>query len=180
MFPFWLLTLRLEGNAPTGSYGTIWEVLPAMEVLIRHLEKATTIYTHRKSKFINACINNALMKLQHYYRLLDDSLVYTASVVLNPVIKERHFAKKWIGNQENWTPRTKEDVRAFWIEEYKDKVVNETQATSTKSAKEKDSAFNMFDDYIYDQLSTSEAIDEYNIYCAAPSLPKEPSNLIQY
>lgn len=63
MFPFWLLTLQLEGNAPTSSYGTIWEVLPAIEVLIRHLEKATTIYTYRKSKFINACINNALIKL---------------------------------------------------------------------------------------------------------------------
>jgi hypothetical protein len=59
-------------------------------------------------------------------------------------------------------------------------VVNETQATSMKSAKEKDSAFNMFDNYIYDQLSTLEAIDEYDAYCVAPSLPKEPSNLIQY
>jgi hypothetical protein len=47
-------------------------------------------------------------------------------------------------------------------------------------AKEKDSTFNMFDDYIYDQLSTLEVIDEYDAYCVAPSLPKEPSNLIQY
>jgi len=63
MFPFWLLTLQLEGNSHTGSYGTIWEVLPAMEVLIDRLEKALKIYTPRKSKFINACINNARIKL---------------------------------------------------------------------------------------------------------------------
>ena len=57
-------------------------------------------------------------------------------------------------------------------------MVNETQATSTKSVKEKDSVFNMFDNYIYNQLSTLKAIDEYNAYCAAPSLLKEPFNLI--
>jgi hypothetical protein len=182
MFPFWLLTLRLEGNAPTGSHGTVWEVLPAMEVLINRLEKASTIYTHRKSKFINACINNALMKLQHYYRLLDDSLIYTASLVLNPAIKERHFNKKWVGSQENWTLKTKEDIQAFWIAEYKDRVVDEAKATSTKSSKdkEKDSAFNMFNDYLYNQLAALDAIDEYNVYCVAPPLPKEPPNLIQY
>lgn len=59
-------------------------------------------------------------------------------------------------------------------------MVNETQATSTKSAKEKDSVFNMFNDYFYNQLSTLEVIDKYDAYCVAPSLPKEPSNLIQY
>jgi hypothetical protein len=63
MFPFWLLTLRLEGNASSSSYGTIWEVLPAMEVLLNRLEKASEIYTSRKSKFLNACINNAWIKL---------------------------------------------------------------------------------------------------------------------
>jgi hypothetical protein len=61
-------------------------------------------------------------------------------------------------------------------------VVDEAKATSTKLSKdkdkEKDSAFNMFDDYIYDQLASSDAIDEYNAYCAAPPLPKEPLNLI--
>jgi hypothetical protein len=112
MFPFWLLTMRLEGNSPTGSYGTIWEVLPAMEVLIDRLEKASKVYNHRKSKFINACINNAQIKLQDYYRLLDDSPVYAASIVLNPAIKERHFNKQ-IKGQEGWIPKSKEDIQAF-------------------------------------------------------------------
>lgn len=95
MFSFWLLTLRLEGNnALTGSYGTVWDVLPAMEVPISRLEKASTIHTHKKSKFINTCINNALMKLRDYYRLLDNSPVYATSLVLNPAIKERHFDNK--------------------------------------------------------------------------------------
>jgi hypothetical protein len=61
-------------------------------------------------------------------------------------------------------------------------VVNEAKATSTKLSKdkEKDSAFNMFNDYLYNQLAALDAIDEYNVYCVAPPLPKEPPNLIQY
>jgi hypothetical protein len=101
IFPFWLLTIRLEGNSPIGSHGTIWEVLLAIEVLIDRLEKASKIYTPRKSKFINACINNAWIKLRDYYRLLDDSTVYTTSLVFNLAIKERHFDNKWIRSQED-------------------------------------------------------------------------------
>ena len=68
-----------------------------MEVLIDCLEKALKIYTYRKSKFVNACINNARIKLQDYYRLLDNSPVYATSLVFNPAIKERHFDNKQIG-----------------------------------------------------------------------------------
>ena len=84
------------------------------------------------------------------------------------------------GGQEDWTPKTKEDVQAFWLAEYKDRVVNETKVAFTKSFKEKDSTFNMFNDYIYDQLAALGALDEYDAYCATPPLLKEPPNLIQY
>ena len=120
MFPFWLLTLKLQGNAPGGSNGAVWEILPAMEVLINRFEDASKIHTPRKSKFINASINNALIKLRQYYHLLDDSPVYAASLVLNPSIKERYFENKWVGGQEEWTPKTKEDIQAFWTTDYKD------------------------------------------------------------
>ena len=151
-----------------------------MEVLLDRLEKASKIYTPRKSKFINACINNAQIKLRDYYRLLDTSPVYTTSLVFNPAIKERHFDNKWIRGQEDWRLKTKEDIRAFWVAEYKNKVVGEPKATNTKSHKHKNPAYSMFDDYIYDQLAALEVQDEYDAYCAALPLPKEPPNLIQY
>jgi len=100
MYPFWLLTIKLQGNAPGGSYGSIWEILPAMEVLINHFENASKTYTLRNTKFINSCINNALLKLQQYYQLLDDSPIYAASLVLNPSIKECCFDNKWTGGQD--------------------------------------------------------------------------------
>jgi hypothetical protein len=34
-----------------------------MEVLINCLEKALKIYTYKKSKFVNTCINNVQIKL---------------------------------------------------------------------------------------------------------------------
>src|SRR5207248_1410441 len=96
--PFWKLTLRLQGS--NCKYGAIWEVLPAMEVLINHLEAASKIYTHRKAKHIHTCINNAWIKLYEYYRLLDASLIYAESLVLNPAIKECYFDRNWRGGLE--------------------------------------------------------------------------------
>jgi hypothetical protein len=90
--PFWKVTLRLEGHATDGSYGTIWEVLPAMDYLIDGLEAATKVHTHRKAKHLHIYINNALAKLREYSELLD------GSPVVNPAIKERYFDKK--GNPE--------------------------------------------------------------------------------
>jgi len=111
--PFWKLTLRLQGSNCTGKYRAIWEVLPAMEVLINHLEAASKIYTLQKAKHLHVCINNAWIKLCDYYRLLDTSPVYAASLALNPAIKECHFDRNWTGGLEAWVPKTKENVQNF-------------------------------------------------------------------
>src|SRR5256885_3902292 len=36
--PFYRTTKQLEGHAADGHHGAIWEALPAMEYLLRHLE----------------------------------------------------------------------------------------------------------------------------------------------
>ena len=45
LLPFWKLTIQLQGHAVNGHYRAIWEVLPAMEILINHLEAASKIHT---------------------------------------------------------------------------------------------------------------------------------------
>ena len=40
--PFSELTLRLEGHGDSGSHGHIWEVLPALELLLTHVEAKIT------------------------------------------------------------------------------------------------------------------------------------------
>jgi hypothetical protein len=121
---FWKLTLRLEGQSAQGKHGAIWEVLPAMQVLINHLDDARKIHTPRKSKCLNACIVNALTKLCEYYKLLDSCPVYAASPVFNLAIKESHFERDWRGGPEGWTPTTREDIRRFWESKYKSKRLN--------------------------------------------------------
>jgi hypothetical protein len=101
-------------------------------------------------------------------------------LVFNPAIKERHFSNKRIGGQKDWILKTKEDIRAFWIAEYKNKVAVEPKATYTKPYEHKDFEFSMFDDYIYNQLAALDIQDEYDAYCTAPLLLKAPPNLIQY
>jgi hypothetical protein len=59
-------------------------------------------------------------------------------------------------------------------------VASEPKATHTRSHECENPAFNMFDDYIYNQLAALDIQDEYNTYCAALPLPKEPPSLIQY
>jgi hypothetical protein len=89
--PFWILTLRLQGQATNGHGGAVWEVLPATKVLMDHLERARGNHLARKSKNILVCIDNALTKLREYFYLLDASPVYAVSLVLNPAIKVCFF-----------------------------------------------------------------------------------------
>ena len=40
--PFWETIMRLEGHGSTGSHGVIWEVLPALELLLSYIELKRT------------------------------------------------------------------------------------------------------------------------------------------
>ena len=180
--PFWKLTLRLQGQASNCKYGAIWEVLPAMEFLINHLEASSKIYTHRKAKHIHICINNALMKLCEYYQLLNTSPIYATSVVLNPAIKERHFDRNWRGSQEAWVLSTKEDVRNFWVAEYKDKVITGLNPVPeiSQSESSKVNEYEDFENYMYNLSPALATFDEYDSYCKKRFLLKIPLYLIQY
>src|SRR6266850_7931851 len=175
--PFWKLTLRLQGQAIDGKYGAIWEVLPAMEFLINHLEAAKKIYTSQKAKHLYVCISNALAKLQEYYQLLNNYPVYATSLVLDPAIKERHFDRNWKGSHlEASIPKTKKDIRTFWTMEYKGTVVMEPDPVPEISTGPVDE----FEDFIYDLSSSSAPFDEYESYCNEKPLQKAPPHLIQY
>jgi hypothetical protein len=150
-----------------------------MEVLMNSLEAASKVHTLRKAKYLHICINNAWTKLREYYKLLDDSPVYAASMVLNPAIKERHFDRNWRGGLEPWIPKTKEDIQGFWSMEYKDKVVLDSTPKATNST-EDSSDVDEFENYIYSWDSPQDTQDEYDSYCREKPLPKAPPHLLQY
>jgi hypothetical protein len=39
LYPFWETTLHLQGKARFGHHGAIWEALPAIKYLLRHLKR---------------------------------------------------------------------------------------------------------------------------------------------
>jgi hypothetical protein len=59
-------------------------------------------------------------------------------------------------------------------------VASEPKATHIRSHECENPAFNMFNDYIYNQLTALDIQDEYNTYYTAFLLLKEPPSLIQY
>ena len=177
---FWKLTLRLQGQAANGHHGAIWEVVPAIEVLMKHLEAALQIHTARKAKYLNVCINNALAKLQKYYQLISASPIYIASLVLNPAVKERYFDRNWGSGDK--ALKAKDEIREFWNAEYKNKAAIRPDSTLQIPALIEERDFDEFEAYLYDSLRSPalDLHDEYEFYCQEKPLPKVPPNLIRY
>ena len=91
--PFKEATIRLQGQAKNGLHGALWEVLPAMQLLIKHLETSKTKYTRYRG--LLGSLNNALKKLHEYYGLLTTSPVCYVAMSLNPAIKFTLFNREW-------------------------------------------------------------------------------------
>ncbi len=92
--PFYTLTIRLEDKNQLNSYGSVWEVLPTIEVLLGGLKKAKDIYDIKKHKHVAELINIDWKKLREYYTKLNYLSAYAVAVDLNPSIKLRYFETK--------------------------------------------------------------------------------------
>lgn len=98
--PFRDFTARMEGHALTGSYGALWKVLPAIELLVTEYKKYDSHYTalvlnnrvleakreepDMEYSYILLCVKNALNKLMKYQELLPQLPVYAAAITINP------------------------------------------------------------------------------------------------
>ena len=93
--PFETLTKEMQGNITDDRMnGAIFDVLPAMDLLLKRLEDAKVKYTSKKSA-LATCVNLAWKKLDEYYALTDKSPVYMVAVVLDPRMKMAYFQRKW-------------------------------------------------------------------------------------
>jgi hypothetical protein len=93
--PFDTLTKEMQGNIIDDRMnGAIFDVLPAMDLLLKRLEDAKEKYTSTKSA-LATCVNLAWKKLDEYYTLTDKSPVYMVAVVLDPRMKMAYFQRKW-------------------------------------------------------------------------------------
>ena len=98
--------------------GAIFDVLPAMDLLLSQLEQAKVTYRTTNPR-LASCINLAWKKLDEYYQLSDSSPAYVAAVVLDPRMKFQYFEKRWASHPD-WVITAKERIRGSF-EEYKER-----------------------------------------------------------
>jgi hypothetical protein len=167
--PFRDLTLRLEGKGKTGSRGAVWEILPAMDLLLEHLESAKAEYEHtHEYTHVKTAINNAWLVLDKYYNLTEMSPIYVAAVVLNPKCKWQYFEKRWQERPE-WIAAGRAAVKDLWETEYKGKEQVDYHASFDPTACQDQDMLDEFLNFERDPRVGAERglVDEYEEYCAA-------------
>lgn len=80
--------MRLQGNSKTGTHGAVWESLVCIDIIKEPLKKAKAEYVwNRQSGFLATAINTALILAQKYFKLISETPVYSAALLLNPTQK---------------------------------------------------------------------------------------------
>jgi hypothetical protein len=106
--PFQSVTKRLEGHASDGEHGSVWEALPVIESLIAHLDEMKKIYTQQSHPELATSINLAWVKLDAYYKKLDDSPAYAAALMLHPQYRLQYIRERWKRPLKSTSPSLKE------------------------------------------------------------------------
>jgi hAT family C-terminal dimerisation region len=137
--PFSYITLRLEGNPITGSHGAIWEALPALDLLLQHVEtKRETLRQQRSQRStppsrnrrqiphtpdispLEVAYQNAWEKLRKYYRKTDDNFeIYAAATLLNPCLRKTYFTERWTDDSAAYVPRMIDVNKRLWERDYR-------------------------------------------------------------
>lgn len=116
---------RLRKNGFVETFGSIWDYLIAFEFLMDRLETWKSLaeqYPNPEHFAVN--INLAWDKLNGYYKGLDDTPVYYASIALHPAYRWAFFDSEW--DRTDWVVTAKKLVQDVWEEEYKVREVERT------------------------------------------------------
>ena len=170
--PFEQLTKRLEGNAPHGHHGSVWEIIPTIEILLGHIEKMKAQY--KDHAFLSTCLNLSWCKLDEYYSKLDDSPVYAAALFCNPRFRFDYFRKRWTTDTlREWQQPTLERIRALYEDKYKARLTD--KAPQYHHLSEMEIEEDIFESF----LSTGSAVqDEFETYCQGnPTQLSDEQNL---
>jgi uncharacterized protein YyaL (SSP411 family) len=123
------MTVRLQSRVKKSYHGTLWEGLPAIEFLSEKMISAKKDHTTRMeaedpgednvftqtNKYITTSFDNCWGKLNEYYKMLDETPVYVAAIVLHSGQGWRYLERKWTTNkQKNWLESAREVVKTLW------------------------------------------------------------------
>jgi hypothetical protein len=136
--PFHTVTKRVEGHASDGSFGAVWEVLPAFDYLFNKLSKAELEVNDDPSLFTDYyinCINAGFAKLKEYYSLTDRSRIYRAAVALHPGKRFQWFENQWRRNKGGHrdVANAKRAVKLLWHQWLHDLATEPTTSVQTET-----------------------------------------------
>lgn len=85
--PFKDASKRLEGAGDGGSFGTLWEALVCLEMILSSLEVKKEELGPHLTPHLKACVNMAWKKIDDYYRRSDLTPAYRLAVALHPCLR---------------------------------------------------------------------------------------------
>jgi hypothetical protein len=177
--PFASITKMLEGNASNGLHGSIWEALPALEALIKHMDKMKLKYTQELHPQLATSINLAWSKLDEYYSKLDNTPAYTASLTLHPQFRLDYFVERWTGSLKKYLGPTKKAMRELYLRQYKHLSTPIESEQPEVECLDRPAEYEFFDSYVQSVLPTTIE-DEYFEYINGQRLKHPPENLFHW
>lgn len=185
--PFHDATQRLQGTGRHGTHGSIWEALPTLEFLLKHLESGVKPEgLKRRPTPLEIAHQNAWDKIRKYYEKTDDCHeIYAAGLLFHPCHRRAYFDNAWTEEEER---RLKEqmlkNVKDVWSTDYCNAFALSTSPRESPAKRQKrERSPDAIEKHllgIYEE-SHSEAVigDDFDAYLAGSRLnPREITNVI--
>jgi hypothetical protein len=119
--PFRKWQLMLQGHR---TQGALYDVLPAMDELLLHMEDRKTAYSALPADEVSlhmiTAINNAWALLDKYYNKVDETPVYYSAIALHPEMKLQWFWEEW-EERPNWIGGAECALQNHWSSEFQSK-----------------------------------------------------------
>ena len=161
--PFHEVTLVLEGLAQNAYFGSIWEALPTLAVLLQKMEEGMneTIAARNARDPLAVAYQNAWEKLRKYYSLTDDAHgIYAAAILLHPSYRKQYFDIHWTGEEEQWKDIVIQNVKSIWEKEYKPRLAVGEQAAQQTQRRQP----SIVEQYLRQAQMPRAVGDEFNSY----------------
>ena len=168
--PFRLVTKQTES-----IYDTLDKVLPAFEFLLRHFELARARWLDNQAMALR--IQRAWEKMAEYCNKTDETLVYMAATVLNPLRKWIFFEAHWASSVELYEHLTagKLSLREYWTTNYAPRSMDTTPTVPPLRCGDDD-----FEAFLASSVTTRSSRDELEIYLAEDCLDLQDTALKQF
>jgi hypothetical protein len=169
--PFHIATKRLEGRGGKGHHGSVWEVLPTFEWLLKQLEDAipkTTSKSKMKWTHHQVSSQNAWEKLTKYYHKTDDChQIYAAALLFHPHCRIGYFDRIWTGLATQVKQRMLAAVRDTWKRDY-ESIEHESPDVQPFKRQRRSETPDAIERFIQDAITQHQSItansDEFERY----------------